>query len=85
MSIGEQRLTPRDLLELQRVLNESFVDETHFGDERTEFRKGPLHLHPIAKIGLPGIIIESWDVEHWAEHRGSTRVVIVGVDVIKPW
>jgi quercetin dioxygenase-like cupin family protein len=30
-----------------------------------------------------GIITESRDVEHWAENRGSSKVVLVGIDVIK--
>jgi quercetin dioxygenase-like cupin family protein len=29
-------------------------------------------------------ITESRDVTHWAENRGGSRVVIVGVDIIKP-
>jgi quercetin dioxygenase-like cupin family protein len=31
-----------------------------------------------------GIITESRDVEHWAENRGASKVVLVGVDIIKP-
>jgi hypothetical protein len=30
-----------------------------------------------------GIITESRDVERWAENRGSSKVVLVGIDVIK--
>jgi quercetin dioxygenase-like cupin family protein len=31
-----------------------------------------------------GIITESRDVEHWAENRGTGKVVLIGVDIIKP-
>ncbi len=30
-----------------------------------------------------GIITESRDVDHWAENRGTTKVVLVGVDIVK--
>ena len=31
-----------------------------------------------------GVITESRDVTHWAENRGAAKVVLVGVDIIKP-
>lgn len=46
----------------------------------TELRRGGHEKD----LGPGGIITESRDLEHWAENRGSARVVIVGVDVIKP-
>jgi quercetin dioxygenase-like cupin family protein len=46
----------------------------------TEFRPGGY-----AKALGPGAFItESRDVDHWAENRGPAKVVLIGVDVIKP-
>lgn len=47
----------------------------------TELRPGGGYTKSLSQ---GGIITESRDVEHWAENRGSSKVVIVGVDVIKP-
>jgi len=46
----------------------------------TELRPGGY----VKTLGPGGIITESRDVEHWAENRGATKVVIIGVDVVKP-
>jgi len=35
-------------------------------------------------LGPGGFITESRDVDHWAENRGAAKVVLIGVDVIKP-
>ena len=46
----------------------------------TELREGG-HV----KAAGPGrFITESRDVEHWAENRGKAKVVIIGVDIVKP-
>jgi quercetin dioxygenase-like cupin family protein len=35
-------------------------------------------------VGPGGIITESREVEHWAENRTGAKVVLVGVDLLKP-
>jgi quercetin dioxygenase-like cupin family protein len=35
-------------------------------------------------VGPGGIITESREVEHWAENRTGSKVVLVGVDLLKP-
>ena len=35
-------------------------------------------------VGPGGIITESRDVEHWAENRSGAKVMLIGVDVVKP-
>jgi len=35
------------------------------------------------KYGPGGVITESRDVTHWAENKGATKAVLVGVDIIK--
>ena len=37
----------------------------------------------VKATGPGGFITESRDVEHWAENRGRTKVVIIGVDIVK--
>ncbi len=34
--------------------------------------------------GPGGFITESRDVTHWAENKGTAKVVLVGVDIVKP-
>ena len=46
----------------------------------TELRQGGYEK----TVGPGGVITESRDVEHWAENRGSSKVVLIGVDVVKP-
>ena len=46
----------------------------------TELRKGG----QAKTVGPGGFITESRDVEHWAENHGTGKVVLIGVDVIKP-
>jgi len=46
----------------------------------TELRKGG----QAKTVGPGGFITESRDVEHWAENHGTAKVVLIGVDVIKP-
>jgi len=46
----------------------------------TELRQGGYSK----TLGPGGIITESRDVEHWAENRGGAKVVLVGVDIVKP-
>ena len=46
----------------------------------TELRKGGYEK----AVGPGGIITESRDVEHWAENRSGAKVMLVGVDIIKP-
>ena len=36
------------------------------------------------EYGPGGVITESRDVTHWAENKGATKAVLVGVDIIKP-
>ena len=36
------------------------------------------------EYGPGGVITESRDVTHWAENKGTTKAVLVGVDIIKP-
>ena len=35
-------------------------------------------------VGPGGFISEARDVEHWAENRGATKVVLIGIDIVKP-
>jgi quercetin dioxygenase-like cupin family protein len=35
-------------------------------------------------VGAGGVITESRDVEHWAENRTGAKVVLIGVDIVKP-
>jgi quercetin dioxygenase-like cupin family protein len=46
----------------------------------TELRQGGYEK----RVGPGGIITESRDVEHWAENRSGAKVMLVGVDLIKP-
>ena len=46
----------------------------------TELRQGGY----TKTLGPGGIITESRDVEHWAQNRGGDKVVLIGVDVVKP-
>ncbi len=46
----------------------------------TELRQGGYEK----TVGPGGVITESRDVEHWAENRGGSKVVLIGVDVVKP-
>jgi quercetin dioxygenase-like cupin family protein len=46
----------------------------------TELRPGG-YLKPLDR---GGIITESRDVQHWAENRGGEKVVLIGIDIIKP-
>jgi hypothetical protein len=46
----------------------------------TEFREGGY----MKEYGPGGVITESRDVTHWAENKGSAKVVLVGVDIVKP-
>ena len=46
----------------------------------TELRQGGYEK----TVGPGGVITESRDVEHWAENRGGSNVVLIGVDVVKP-
>ena len=46
----------------------------------TELRQGGY----AKTLGPGGFITESRDVEHWAENRGTAKVVLIGVDVVKP-
>ncbi len=46
----------------------------------TEFREGG-HMK---EYGPGGFITESRDVTHWAENKGMAKVVLVGVDIVKP-
>jgi quercetin dioxygenase-like cupin family protein len=46
----------------------------------TELRKGGYEK----SVGPGGFITESRDVEHWAENRSGAKVVLVGVDIVKP-
>jgi quercetin dioxygenase-like cupin family protein len=46
----------------------------------TELRQGGYEK----RVGPGGIITESRDVEHWAENRSGAKVMLVGVDIIKP-
>jgi quercetin dioxygenase-like cupin family protein len=36
------------------------------------------------EYGHGGVITESRDVTHWAENQGTTKEVLVGVDILKP-
>ena len=46
----------------------------------TELRQGGYE-----KLVSPGeVITESRDVQHWAENRSGAKVVLVGVDIVKP-
>ena len=36
------------------------------------------------EYGPGGVITESRDVTHWAENKGTTKAMLVGVDIIKP-
>ena len=46
----------------------------------TELRQGGYE-----KRVSPGeVITESRDVQHWAENRSGAKVVLVGVDIVKP-
>jgi quercetin dioxygenase-like cupin family protein len=46
----------------------------------TELRQGGYEK----LVGPGGVITESRDVEHWAENRGGSKVVLIGVDIVKP-
>jgi quercetin dioxygenase-like cupin family protein len=46
----------------------------------TELREGGY----VKEYGPGGVLTESRDVTHWAENRGTTPVVAVDVDLIKP-
>ena len=46
----------------------------------TELRKGGYEK----SVGPGGFITEARDVEHWAENRSGAKVVLVGVDIVKP-
>ena len=46
----------------------------------TEFREGGY----TRVYGPGGVITESRDVTHWAENKGTAKVVLVGVDIVKP-
>ena len=46
----------------------------------TELRQGGYEK----TVGAGGVITESRDVEHWAENRSGSKVVLIGVDVVKP-
>ena len=46
----------------------------------TELRQGG----HVKTLGPGGFITESRDVDHWAENRGTAKVVLIGVDVVKP-
>jgi len=46
----------------------------------TEWRDGGYKK----EYGPGGVITESRDVTHWAENKGATKAVLVGVDIIKP-
>jgi len=46
----------------------------------TELRQGGYEK----TLGPGGVITESRDVDHWAENRGGEKVVLIGVDVVKP-
>jgi quercetin dioxygenase-like cupin family protein len=46
----------------------------------TELRQGGYEK----AVGPGGFITESRDVEHWAENRGGAKVLLVGVDIVKP-
>ncbi len=46
----------------------------------TELRQGGYEK----TVGPGGVITESRDVEHWAENRGGSKVVLIGVDIVKP-
>lgn len=45
----------------------------------TEFRDGGYQK----EYGPGGVITEARDVVHWAENKGATKAVLVGVDIIK--
>ena len=34
-------------------------------------------------VGPGGVITESRDVEHWAENHGTSKVVLIGIDIVK--
>ena len=36
------------------------------------------------EYGPGGFITESRDVVHWAENRGAAKVLLVGIDIVKP-
>jgi quercetin dioxygenase-like cupin family protein len=36
------------------------------------------------ELSRGGVITQSRDVTHWSEHKGSQRIVLVGVNIIKP-
>jgi quercetin dioxygenase-like cupin family protein len=46
----------------------------------TELRDGGYQK----EYGPGNVITESRDVTHWAENKGTTKAVLVGVDIIKP-
>ena len=46
----------------------------------TELRQGSYEK----TVGPGGIITESRDVEHWAENRSGAKVMLIGVDIVKP-
>ena len=46
----------------------------------TELRQGGY----VKAVGPGGVITESRDVEHWAENHGATKVVLIGIDIVKP-
>ena len=46
----------------------------------TEFREGGY----MKELKAGDVITESRDVTHWAENRTKSKVLIVGVDIIKP-
>ena len=46
----------------------------------TELRQGGYEK----TVGPGSVITESRDVEHWAENRGATKVVLIGIDIVKP-
>jgi len=52
----------------------------HPAGQFTELRKGGYEK----SVGPGGFITESRDVEHWAENRSRAKVVLMGVDLLKP-
>jgi len=46
----------------------------------TELRQGGYEK----RVNPGEVITESRDVQHWAENRSGAKVVVVGVDIVKP-
>ena len=46
----------------------------------TELRQGGYEK----RVSPGDVITESRDVQHWAENRSGAKVVLVGVDIVKP-